>query len=257
MTSENTSEPNEPRLAALIRAMDVDALAPDEAILETVRRQAAVAFDESVVAVQSVNRVSADRSDRGANNDKGRKPMIIFLASRGLAGLVAMASAVVLWLSLAPTTSALSSTPFSTVLGELRSASSLQLKVSKDGQSADVWVRAPGLVRREESPQRYQIAAGSRLWKIDEAENTAVESDSPWFLGPQQQIDLLGLLDVGVSDAARLLNARPVEQAERDGRDCLVYRVALPTGSGNLDIVASADAKSLQLVEILAWKSGS
>ena len=269
MTSENTSEPNEPRLAALIRAMDVDALAPDEAILETVRRQAAVAFDESIIAVHSEavtkpwDRLSAChdslnlRQAESLPDVKGRKPMIILLASRGLAGLVAMASAVALWLSLAPTTSALSSTPFSTVLSELRSASSLQLKVSKEGQSADVWVRAPGLVRREESPQRYQIAAGSRLWKIDEAENTAVESDSPWFLGPQQQIDLLGLLDVGVSDAARLLNARPVEQAERDGRDCLVYRVALPTGSGILDIEASADAKSLQLVEILAWKSGS
>ena len=39
------------------------------------------------------------------------------------------------------------------------------------------------------------------------------------------------------------------------GRDCLVYRVALPTGNGNLDIEASVDAKNLQLVEILAWKS--
>ena len=62
---------------------------------------------------------------------------------------------------------------------------------------------------------------------------------------------------MGVSDASRLLDARPVEQATRDGRDCLVYRVALPTGKGNLEIEASADAKSLQLVEILAWKSGT
>ena len=132
--------------------------------------------------------------------------MLTLLASRSLAGLVAIASAIVLWLNLAPTTSALSKTPFSTVLSELRSAASLQLKVSKEGQSADVWVRAPGLVRREESPQRYQIAAGSRLWKIDEVENTAVESDSPWFLAPQQQIDLIGLLDLGVTDASKLLD---------------------------------------------------
>ena len=142
--------------------------------------------------------------------------MIMLLASRGLAGLVAVVSAVALWLTMTTNSPALSTTPFSNVLSELRNAGSLQLRVNKEGQSADVWVRAPGLVRWEESPQRYQIAAGSRLWKIDEAANTAVESDSPWFLGPKQQIDLLGLLDIGVSDASRLLDARPVEQAMRD-----------------------------------------
>ena len=258
---DNTPESNEQRLGALMRSIDVDAPAPDDAILESLRQRAAAAFDESAVTVQSVNqtntRPAVTINTGRPGKDKRKKPMIMLLASRGLAGLVAVASGVVLWLTMTTDSPALSTMPFSTVLSELRSASSLQLRISKEGQSADVWVRAPGLVRREESTQRYQIAAGSRLWKIDEAENTAVESDSAWFLGPQQQIDLIGLLDIGVSDASRLLDARPVQQATRDGRDCLVYRVALPTGNGNLDIEASVDAKSLQLVEILAWKSGT
>ena len=254
---DNTQDPGEQRLAALMRTIDVNAPAPNAAVLESLRLRAAAKFEESMVVDRSANQANEVSSVRKANIDKGRKPMLTLLASRSLAGLVAIVSAIALWLNLTPTTSALGTTPFSTVLSELRSASSLQLKISKEGQSADVWVRAPGLVRWEESPQRYQIAAGSRLWKIDEAANTAVESDSPWFLGPRQQIDLIGLLDIGVSDASRLLDARPVELATRDGRDCLVYRVALPTGKGNFDIEASADAKSLQLVEILAWKSGT
>ena len=182
--------------------------------------------------------------------------MLTLLASRTLARLVAITSAVVLWLSLSPTNAALSTTPFSDVLDELRSAKSLQLKIRREGRSADVWVRSPGLVRREESRHRYQIAAGSRLWQVDESENSVLETDSPWFIGPQQQVDLLSLLDLGVTGAARLLDAKPVEQIKRDGRELLVYRIALPTAEGNLDVEATADAKSLQLVEILAWKSG-
>jgi len=159
--------------------------------------------------------------------------MLTLLASRTLARLVAITSAVVLWLSLSPTNAALSTTPFSDVLDELRSAKSLQLKIRREGRSADVWVRSPGLVRREESRHRYQIAAGSRLWQVDESENSVLETDSSWFIGPQQQVDLLSLLDLGVTDAARLLDAKPVKQIKRDGRDLLVYRIALPTADGN------------------------
>ena len=81
---------------------------------------------------------------------------------------------------------------FSQVLDDLRSAKTLELKVTKDGHAADVWVRAPGSVRWEDSPNKYRIASGSRLWQIDETANTAVAGDSPWFLNPHEQIDLLG-----------------------------------------------------------------
>lgn len=261
MTNKKTHEPNELKISALIRTLETDTLEPDAAVLDAavldaLRIRAAAKFEEEEEDCRtSLETRPADRT--ALANHNRRKPMLTFLASRGLASVVALASAIALWLNLSPTTSALNTTPFSRVLSELRRASSLQLKISKDGQSADVWVRPPGLVRWEESPQRYTIAAGSRLWKIDETENTSVESNSPWFPGPQEQIDLLGLLNAGVSDASRLLDARPVEQITRDGRECLVYRVALPTGKGNVAIEASADAKRLQLVEILARKSGS
>ncbi len=94
------------------------------------------------------------------------------------------------------------------------------------------------------------------MWKIDETDNTAVEGDSPWFISPQNQIDLLGLLDVGVTDASALLTARPVERTVRDGRDCFVYRVELPAKEGQLQIEAVADAKTLQLIDITAREAG-
>ena len=257
MTNEVESESNESKIAALMRTLDSDALAPDAAVLEALRIQAAAKFEEAQSRTGLETHPAKVQLNTATSRHTRSKPMITLLASRSLATAVAIMSAIALWLNLSPTSSALNATPFSKVLSELRSATSLQLKVSKDGVAANVLVRTPGLVRWEESPQKYQIAAGSRLWQIDETQNTATESDSPWFLGPQEQIDLLGLLNAGVSDASRLLDARPVEHASRYGRDCLIYRVALPAGNERIDVEAAADAKSLQLVEILAWKSGS
>ena len=296
MTSETTPDRDENKIAALLRTLNSDANdapVPDAAFLEQLRLKAAAMFDEAgspnvmfpaqdeaqttdqaydhaedQADHQSLQALSA-RSTRPARresetgttkpdtkNQKRRNPMMILLASRGFAGLIATASAVLLWLSLAPSTSALSTTPFSSVLAELQRSSSMQLKLNKNGRSADVWIKTPGLLRLEESPQKYQIASGSRLWSIDESAQTSTESDSPWYVGPQNQIDLFGLLDVGLTDASSLLKAKPVDRTSRQGRDCLVYRIALPTKVGMVDVEATADAKSLQLVEILAWQSG-
>ncbi len=159
--------------------------------------------------------------------------MFTLLASRGLASLTAIVSTIALWFAMSFTSSSLSATPFSKVLSELQRADSMQLKIVRDGNSADVWIRSPGLVRYQESAQKYQIAAGSRLWKIDETSNTVEESDSPWFLSPQERIDLLSLLASDITDASRLMTARPVEQTTRDGRDCLIYRTTLPAKNGD------------------------
>ena len=142
--------------------------------------------------------------------------------------------------------------PFADVLDNLRRQQTLELQVAKDGHKAEVWIRAPGLVRWEDSPQKYRIAAGSRLWKIDEAANTAVAGDSPWFIDPRRQVDLLGLLEVGVTESGPLLTARPVERADYDDHDCYVYRVDLPAHDGKVEISAYADTASKQLVAIVA-----
>ena len=107
-------------------------------------------------------------------------------------------------------------------------------------------------MRFEDSPERYRIAQGSRLWKIDETANTAAPGDSPWFIDPDHQIDLLGLLDVGVNDAKPLLDSEPTERADYADRKCFVYRAELPSNVGPLRIEAFADVNTNQLVGIIA-----
>ncbi len=142
--------------------------------------------------------------------------------------------------------------PFSEVLANLREAKSLELRVERDGQSANVYVRAPGLVRYEESVERYRITAGSRLWKVDETKNTAETGDSPWYLGPEKQIDLLGLLELGVSDVGPLLRANPRRVTTYEEQQAYEYRVVLPSKQGPLEVTAYANTKTHQLLGIQA-----
>ncbi|MBI5759842.1 MAG: hypothetical protein HZA46_15090 [Planctomycetales bacterium] len=251
-------DPDETRLAALLRAVDTDVPPPDAALLASLRQHSIELFAESVGDIPADSQVTTGHSEPNVTLSQPiRRTRMLTLALRGTLALSTVVALLVAWLSPWNPQSVSGAMPFETVLAELRGALTLQLRVVKDGHSAEVWVRAPGLVRREESPLRYEIAAGSRLWRVDEATNTVTESDSPWFLNPQQQVDLLGLLDVGVKDASALLTARPVERALHDGRDCFVYRVNVPAETGRLQIEAFAEVRSHQLVGITARPAGA
>ncbi len=260
MSAELSNDRDENRIGAVLRAVDADPLPPDRALLAALRERSAEAFTATAAAPPDPLPPASPATERqiapAPAIRKPRNPMLT-LALRGLAVLAATAAAVAGLFTFAPSNSLSGATRFSEVLKELRDAKTLQLQVTKDGKTAEVWVRAPGLVRWQETPQRYEIAAGSRLWKIDEQANTVTTGDSPWFISPTKQIDLLGLLDVGVKEASPLLMARPVERAPFDGRDCFVYRVELPTDRGQVQIEAMADAKSKQLVEIVARVAGA
>ncbi|HEY2148577.1 MAG TPA: VIT and VWA domain-containing protein, partial [Pirellulales bacterium] len=176
---------------------------------------------------------------------------------RGMIAVGGLAAAIALCLNLVGPPRLTGAAPFSEVLDELRAQKTLELKVTKEGKAAEVWIRAPGLVRWQDSPQRYKIAAGSRLWKIDESANTVTTGDSPWFVTAKQQIDLVGLLDVGVTESAPLLKAHAIDRSEFDGRDCFVYRVDLPAKQGRVEVTAYADASSKQLVGLVAQPAGA
>lgn len=180
---------------------------------------------------------------------------MLTLAVRSSLAISASFVMLAAWLVPFPGAAIKAAVPFSEVLQELKEAQSLQLELVKQGQTSEVWVRAPGLVRVDETPQRYRIAAGSRLWRIDEAANTVTESDSPWFISPDKQIDLLGLLEVGIQDASAMLKARPVKRTMYDGKLCLLYRVKLPTDEGPVEVEALADAGTKQFVALLARRA--
>ncbi|MDX1961620.1 MAG: VIT domain-containing protein [Pirellulales bacterium] len=181
-------------------------------------------------------------------------------------GLVALAASVAIYVAFFHNNPpAVSAVPFGNVLDKLRQHDSLQflLKRNTGGNpsQAEVLVRAPGLVRMNESPERYSVAIGSRFWKIDETKQSVTQQDSPWFISPSQQIDLLALLDTGVTDAERLRAALPSEVMEYEGELCEVYRVTLPgqttTGAtSEIEIEAYANQSTHELVALAAWPAG-
>ncbi len=263
MTIENLPDPEEQRLAALLRAADRDAAPVDAALLsafETMSTEAFVAASEASSVIEPTipgNSSAATVVEPASQktNSPARRSKMVTLLYRGAMAVAASVVALVLWLN--PYASSVSgAVPFAQVMENLRSAHTLQFRLIQSAAGrpteAEIWFRAPGLVRREESPQRYQIAAGSRWWQIDEAENSVAIGDSPWFRSPQTPVDLLALLDVGVSDSAALLSAQPVGRESHAGRDCHVYRVDVPTESDHVEIEALADARTHQLVLLRA-----
>ncbi|HEY2882234.1 MAG TPA: VIT domain-containing protein, partial [Pirellulales bacterium] len=163
------------------------------------------------------------------------------LALRGLAALAAIAAVLVLGITVLIHNTASGAPRFADVLDQFREAKTVQLRLTGEGKSADVWIRSPGEVRAEESPQKYTIASGSRLWKVDEAANTASSGKSPWYRDEKQPIDLLKLLNVGIGDAGPLLSAEPAEKTEFAGRQCYVFRAELPADAA---LLAMNDSKS-------------
>ena len=246
MSDERTHDDDDSRLKAVLRAIEADAPSPDAALIEALRQRAAEAFALEITPTQSQS-----LPIQPAANSKRRHPMVT-LAIRGLCVASAALAMLAAWLVPIQEGSISNAAPFSKVIDELREANSLHLQIVRNGRTAEVWVRAPGLVRKEESPQRYEIAAGSRFWRVDEETNTATEMDSPWFSAPDRQVDLVALLGVGVRDATALLNSRARERSQFDGRECFVYRAQVAADSDRIELEGFVDAQSKQLAGIRA-----
>ncbi|MDB5388719.1 MAG: Vault protein inter-alpha-trypsin, partial [Planctomycetaceae bacterium] len=218
MSQESEYIPNETRFAELLRAADADLPPPDPDFLRVLQQRSLDAFlaeaellppDDREAPIGNAVLKTRSSLNSPAPALRNWRQFMFALAVRSSLAVSAAFVMFAAWLVPFPGANIKAAVPFSEVLSELREAQSLHLELVKEGQTTEVWVRAPGLVRLDETPQRYRIAAGSRLWQIDEAANTVTESDSPWFLTPETPIDLLGLLEVGVKDASAMLKARP------------------------------------------------
>ncbi len=300
MTQEPTADGDDLRLRAMLRTIDADAALPDRERLDALRQRSSDLF----VDVASLNAgldESGETKAQAIGQSSPLPPVIVHpipatpvptrrvpmfsLAMRGAVAAAMSVLVLVTWfISGNLGTASAAPVPFSTILEDLRGASTLELQLTKDGTESQILVRAPGLVRKEESEVRYAIAAGSRLWKVDESTNTICEEESPWFLGPAKQVDLLGLLDVGVTDASSLLRAKPVERAaspwsandedvaldqrlekrnsrkstKKSGHEtCLVYRADLPAKSGKIQLEVFVNESDRRLVGLFAWPAGA
>lgn len=227
-----------------------DAPASDRDKLAAIRERSLSAFLEST-APNNARLNNAQPS----NDQRNKRSRMFTYAIRSVAVVAASAAAIVVWFNLG-NVNAVSGAPLSDVLADLRTAKTLELRVVKDGHSAEVLVAAPGSVRYEDSPRNYRIAAGSRLWRIDETANTVTTGDSPWFRNPKEQVDLVSLLDVGIADDAPLLKSRPTGKARYEDRECDVYSAELAAKTGRLHVEAFTDPADNRLLGITARPIG-
>ena len=186
MTQNNSHDRDEQRLADLLRAVDADVPPPDRERLAALRELSTDAFSEPAGVSPRTNPTEGPGADalRLANHtsdkDLKRSTPMMTLALRGFAALAASAAIIAVSLLMPqPKPVIAGAIPFSEVLAELRGAETLQFRLVKNVRdTAEIWVRAPGLVRKEESPQRYEIAAGSRLWRVDEEDRKSTRLNS-------------------------------------------------------------------------------
>jgi Flp pilus assembly protein TadD len=142
------------------------------------------------------------------------------------------------------------------VLDATRKAKSLQLKVVRDGDVADVWMSDGGRLRWESSPTSYQIADGTSLWEIDEDANTARPATDKLLASAASDHDLLALIGVGEDGSALLRKAKPIGTVLHDGAKCRLYRMTTTIGERKLMFEAFVDEGSDELRSIVAWPAG-
>jgi predicted Zn-dependent protease len=143
---------------------------------------------------------------------------------------------------------------FGKVLEKVAQAKTLHVKVTRADKTGDVWVQQPRRLRWDNPDGTYQIADGAKLWLVDEKANRAAPQKSAYFPEPDKSgLDLLALLDVPhTSERQDFLDKPPAGRVQRDGIDCLVYRMEVPAAQGKIEIEALAEAATHRLHSLAA-----
>lgn len=137
------------------------------------------------------------------------------------------------------------------ILDRTAQADTLHLQLQRADAAIDVWVAAGNRVRWEQTPTRYEIARGSRLWRVDEEANTVQRDENPWL--ERGRIDLLAMLglDDGVTSMFRQAVADGV--VEHAGRRCDVYRMMAERDGTPIYLEAYVSRQTRELQTIAAW----
>ncbi len=254
MNPDHTPE-NDDRLAALFASANRAELPPDEAFLARLAQESATVFLESVETRDQSNPPCA--ASKETKNTTRRRAMLT-LAFRGVVAVVAagLLIAAGVWTS-SPDDD---SVPLRVVLDQTSSAKTLHLVVYRPDETAggkadrkiDVWTRR-GKLRMDEGAGKYTIAAGPKLWRIDEKANRATYAASPYFVDDKPGPDLLALLDLPeLENRQTLLEGYPAERIRRYDRDLFVYRGSCPSKLGPIQMEVTVDATTRLLESIEA-----
>ena len=199
---------------------------------------------------------AGEDSDDSTRVIQTKESRSMFSFIRPLAAMVATAAAISIVVMLSR--GATANVTFGDVLDRLSAAKTLKLLVKQAGEESEVFVSGDS-VRWQDSENRYRIARGSRLWQIDESENTATDSKNPWTGDQEETIDLLALLGSQTSKSLRAVEA--TEQVQHAGTLCNVFLFQPDPDSSeastpDLSVRCYADAKTNELYTIACWKPG-
>jgi tetratricopeptide (TPR) repeat protein len=261
MTVDSKHDGDDRLLSELLRSLDADAARVDSEFLMRLKDQSTEEFRQAG-RESGGGHADATSAKDTVTISSGRDRTMLTLTARLAFSITAVCIGGLAWLTTwFGTTDAVGSVTLDDVLRQALQSETLQLKVVRDGTEADVWVRNSGQqtsdVRWEESPTIYQIASGSRLWEIDEENNTVNSSSRSWLKsdGCSRKVDLLAMLGVE-QVAGRFRKVRAVGTVRHADRDCRVFRMTAKQDEVQLLIEAFADAETNELLTIAAWPDG-
>lgn len=202
--------------------------------------------------------ISSGLAGKGREGEASAEPHVSH-ANEGPAGTppsrtrwVASTAAVLLLVGLATwllQTTAGAAPTFGEVVESVQNAKSLKLQVTRNGRSHEVLVRGGDSLRWIESDDRYQIAKGDRLWRIDEHTERFNTDKATFFT--DDGLDLFALIGV-TADRSAALQAEPVE----GGWLSSSYVFRLPARRGSQDVhieaVAAKDSGRLRNIRVLS-----
>ncbi len=240
-------------LGKLFRPLDADAAPVDVEFLDRLKDQSAAEFARVAHEATDSDSSIALKND-SVTISSGRDRTMLTLTARLVFFITAACIGGAVWLAAwTGSGEAVGAVTLGTVLYQATESETLELKIVREEVEASVWIKEMRL-RWEEMPSLYQIAEGSRLWSIDEKENTVESSSTPWFVNKKMTrgFDLLAML--GVSDAFAQVNGlRASERVQHIDRDCRVFRFNAMQDGRRVRVECFADAKTNELLTIAAW----
>ncbi len=236
-----SADDRDDKLADLFGAAGGDGPAPDPDFLARLRERSTDAFLAA--------------GEPPVTPAPNRRSAMMSVLVRLSAAAVAAAALVVAVLHFWPADSDAS---LARVLDRTADADTLHLRVTRAGQTGDVWVGHPNNLRWEESADRYLIAHGQNVYRVDEVANRVTPGIAAYFRPDRPGVNVFALLDVPTPKPEALREARP-ERGERDGRPVDVYRVEVADRDGTpLTVEAEAEPATgkLRAVQALAVRGG-
>lgn len=257
----DTPHEHDDDLLPWLSAAREDAVAPNVDRLDRIGRTARAAFVAAAgdpVAAQapaSVERSSAKPvvgPADGASSSSNGRPMTWIFRTLVLAAAV-VGVALVGWMMQPQPVQGF---PLGDAFDRLREARSLRLTFREQDGEGTLWVEAPGQMRKEWSPTRYDIVQGSRLWRVDETQSTIEESASPYFDDRTHELDLFAALELADVDQQAVEALRPEAAVTYDDEACFRYEMRIARPEGDLQMVAYAGIASKELKSVLFFPFG-